>query len=193
MCKLPLSGTPNLYWQDQSQFQWHLHADLWQPFVSMRKTVKHSNECDICGPGWKFEWSQTVSWFAFLQNYLIHKSSCHCSILDFSKRVYQGVRVKHTVKDLLAEKRSQQTNGTRYSVSTLLLSFYFCASSLLYLSGQNRVATVDILLVPQLRGHLFSRRRRKITFPVLVYILALKCGLTIHTHYCSLRTYKSIL
>uniref|UniRef100_A0A3Q3QYK4 Zinc finger and BTB domain-containing protein 44 n=1 Tax=Monopterus albus TaxID=43700 RepID=A0A3Q3QYK4_MONAL len=34
---------------------------------------------------------------------------------DYSKRVYQGVRVKHTVKDLLAEKRSRQTNGPRYS------------------------------------------------------------------------------
>lgn len=34
---------------------------------------------------------------------------------DFSKRVYQGVRVKHTVKDLLAEKRSRQTSGPRYS------------------------------------------------------------------------------
>ncbi|XP_023130445.1 POU class 2 homeobox associating-factor 2 [Amphiprion ocellaris] len=34
---------------------------------------------------------------------------------EYSKRVYQGVRVKHTVKDLLAEKRSRQTNGTRYS------------------------------------------------------------------------------
>ncbi|XP_078235849.1 POU domain class 2-associating factor 2 [Pogona vitticeps] len=31
---------------------------------------------------------------------------------DYSKRVYQGVRVKHTVKDLLAEKRSRQTNGS---------------------------------------------------------------------------------
>ncbi|XP_078282730.1 POU domain class 2-associating factor 2-like [Rhinoraja longicauda] len=29
---------------------------------------------------------------------------------DHSKRIYQGVRVKHTVKDLLAEKRSRQTN-----------------------------------------------------------------------------------
>ncbi|XP_075892224.1 POU domain class 2-associating factor 2 [Nelusetta ayraudi] len=37
---------------------------------------------------------------------------------DFSKRVYQGVRVKHTVKDLLAEKRSQQTNGPRYSAGS---------------------------------------------------------------------------
>ncbi|XP_076867964.1 POU class 2 homeobox associating-factor 2 isoform X1 [Brachyhypopomus gauderio] len=32
---------------------------------------------------------------------------------EFSKRVYQGVRVKHTVKDLLAEKRSRQTNTPR--------------------------------------------------------------------------------
>ncbi|KAF7644380.1 hypothetical protein LDENG_00222860 [Lucifuga dentata] len=37
---------------------------------------------------------------------------------EYSKRVYQGVRVKHTVKDLLAEKRSRQTNGPRYNVST---------------------------------------------------------------------------
>ncbi|XP_029964571.1 uncharacterized protein C11orf53 homolog [Salarias fasciatus] len=34
---------------------------------------------------------------------------------EYSKRVYQGVRVKHTVKDLLAEKRSRQTSGPRYS------------------------------------------------------------------------------
>ncbi|XP_055963459.1 POU domain class 2-associating factor 2 [Sorex fumeus] len=34
---------------------------------------------------------------------------------DFSKRVYQGVRVKHTVKDLLAEKRSRQTNNSRFN------------------------------------------------------------------------------
>uniref|UniRef100_A0A2K6S307 POU class 2 homeobox associating factor 2 n=1 Tax=Saimiri boliviensis boliviensis TaxID=39432 RepID=A0A2K6S307_SAIBB len=32
---------------------------------------------------------------------------------DYSKRVYQGVRVKHTVKDLLAEKRSRQTSNAR--------------------------------------------------------------------------------
>lgn len=36
---------------------------------------------------------------------------------DYSKRVYQGVRVKHTVKDLLAEKRSRQTSNTRLNVS----------------------------------------------------------------------------
>ncbi|KAI1893465.1 hypothetical protein AGOR_G00124000 [Albula goreensis] len=37
---------------------------------------------------------------------------------EYSKRVYQGVRVKHTVKDLLAEKRSRQTNVPRYSGGT---------------------------------------------------------------------------
>ncbi|XP_036282967.1 uncharacterized protein C11orf53 homolog [Pipistrellus kuhlii] len=36
---------------------------------------------------------------------------------DYSKRVYQGVRVKHTVKDLLAEKRSKQTSNSRFSGS----------------------------------------------------------------------------
>ncbi|KAJ8386592.1 hypothetical protein AAFF_G00168240 [Aldrovandia affinis] len=34
---------------------------------------------------------------------------------EYSTRVYQGVRVKHTVKDLLAEKRSRQTSGPRYN------------------------------------------------------------------------------
>lgn len=37
--------------------------------------------------------------------------------LEYSKRVYQGVRVKHTVKDLLAEKRSRQTSGPCFAVS----------------------------------------------------------------------------
>ncbi|XP_061074026.1 POU class 2 homeobox associating-factor 2-like [Conger conger] len=37
---------------------------------------------------------------------------------EYSKRVYQGVRVKHTVKDLLAEKRSRQTNVPRYNGGT---------------------------------------------------------------------------
>ncbi|XP_053819210.1 POU domain class 2-associating factor 2 [Vidua chalybeata] len=37
---------------------------------------------------------------------------------DFGKRVYQGVRVKHTVKDLLAEKRSRQSSGSLFSGST---------------------------------------------------------------------------
>ncbi|KAL2094969.1 hypothetical protein ACEWY4_009688 [Coilia grayii] len=37
---------------------------------------------------------------------------------DYSKRIYQGVRVKHTVKDLLAEKRSRQTNVPRFNAGT---------------------------------------------------------------------------
>ncbi|KAM6107618.1 POU domain class 2-associating factor 2 [Pterocles gutturalis] len=37
---------------------------------------------------------------------------------DFGKRVYQGVRVKHTVKDLLAEKRSRQSTGSHFNGST---------------------------------------------------------------------------
>ncbi|XP_074892780.1 POU domain class 2-associating factor 2 [Buteo buteo] len=37
---------------------------------------------------------------------------------DFGKRVYQGVRVKHTVKDLLAEKRSRQSSGSCFSGNT---------------------------------------------------------------------------
>nr|XP_041576804.1 uncharacterized protein C11orf53 homolog [Taeniopygia guttata] len=37
---------------------------------------------------------------------------------DFGKRVYQGVRVKHTVKDLLAEKRSRQGSASRFTGST---------------------------------------------------------------------------
>ncbi|XP_061224194.1 POU domain class 2-associating factor 2 isoform X1 [Neopsephotus bourkii] len=44
---------------------------------------------------------------------------------DFGKRVYQGVRVKHTVKDLLAEKRSRQSSGSHFSgsISTPQSSF----------------------------------------------------------------------
>ncbi|KAM9369948.1 POU domain class 2-associating factor 2 [Phaethornis superciliosus] len=37
---------------------------------------------------------------------------------DFGKRVYQGVRVKHTVKELLAEKRSRQSSGSHLSGSS---------------------------------------------------------------------------
>ncbi|XP_063062332.1 POU class 2 homeobox associating-factor 2 [Engraulis encrasicolus] len=42
---------------------------------------------------------------------------------EYSRRVYQGVRVKHTVKDLLAEKRSRQTTGPRYNGSPTQQSF----------------------------------------------------------------------
>ncbi|XP_041751266.1 uncharacterized protein C11orf53 homolog [Coregonus clupeaformis] len=37
---------------------------------------------------------------------------------EYSKRVYQGVRVKHTVKDLLAEKRQRQTSVPRFNAGT---------------------------------------------------------------------------
>lgn len=50
----------------------------------------------------------------------INSSNAHFISLvptDFGKRVYQGVRVKHTVKDLLAEKRSRQSSGSHFSVS----------------------------------------------------------------------------
>ncbi|XP_007260557.3 uncharacterized protein C11orf53 homolog [Astyanax mexicanus] len=36
---------------------------------------------------------------------------------EYSKRVYQGVRVKHTVKDLLAEKRQRQTTTPRFNAA----------------------------------------------------------------------------
>ncbi|XP_042333156.1 uncharacterized protein C11orf53 homolog [Sceloporus undulatus] len=44
---------------------------------------------------------------------------------DYGKRIYQGVRVKHTVKDLLAEKRLRQTSNSRLngSVTTTQSSF----------------------------------------------------------------------
>ncbi|XP_040389998.1 uncharacterized protein C11orf53 homolog [Cygnus olor] len=45
-------------------------------------------------------------------------SLIHLVTTDFGKRVYQGVRVKHTVKDLLAEKRSRQSSGSCFSGST---------------------------------------------------------------------------
>lgn len=70
---------------------------------------------------------------------------------EYSKRVYQGVRVKHTVKDLLAEKRSRQTNGPRYNVSTSCRAFVLSCLPLLHFSpNPNTVATADIL-VTQLR------------------------------------------
>ncbi|XP_028977673.1 uncharacterized protein C11orf53 homolog [Esox lucius] len=37
---------------------------------------------------------------------------------EYSKGIYQGVRVKHTVKDLLAEKRQRLTNGPEHSGGT---------------------------------------------------------------------------
>ncbi|KAM6970606.1 POU class 2 homeobox associating-factor 2-like [Aplochiton taeniatus] len=40
------------------------------------------------------------------------------SFAEYSKRVYQGVRVKHTVKDLLAERRSGQNYTPRFNAGT---------------------------------------------------------------------------
>ncbi|XP_058925477.1 POU domain class 2-associating factor 2 [Kogia breviceps] len=56
---------------------------------------------------------------------------------DYSKRVYQGVRVKHTVKDLLAEKRSKQTSNSRFngSVSSAQSPFGPMPGSPLVMSG----------------------------------------------------------
>lgn len=100
----------HLHWPNQRQFPWHLHTNPKESFAYMHKTVKHSFP-HICGNGWKFVWRRVTSWAASLMSVL-------CLSAEYSKRVYQGVRVKHTVKDLLAEKRSRQTNGPRYSVST---------------------------------------------------------------------------
>ncbi|XP_077162699.1 POU domain class 2-associating factor 2 [Paroedura picta] len=65
-----------------------------------------------------FSWSLGVP-----QNY--SQSAAYRVPADYGKRVYQGVRVKHTVKDLLAEKRSRQTSGSRFngSASTTQSSF----------------------------------------------------------------------
>lgn len=82
----------------------------------MNKTVKHSNEHTFVGLD---ENLYDVKLFLDLFQMKIHEFFIFFLLcLDYSKRVYQGVRVKHTVKDLLAEKRSRQTNGPRYSVST---------------------------------------------------------------------------
>lgn len=111
---------------------------------------------------------------------LCYKSSCitHvctsvlCLSAEYSKRVYQGVRVKHTVKDLLAEKRSRQTNGPRYSVSTT--------------SSKPPVSPAFIFLYQTKRHGWRSLSGTTGRFPEnkksppLVYIEAHLCALTIH-------------
>lgn len=66
--------------------------------------------------------------FLFLNaRYLFKKRTIYFFLpTEYSKRVYQGVRVKHTVKDLLAEKRLRQTNAPRYSVSLPSFSLSCC-------------------------------------------------------------------
>lgn len=90
--------------------------------------------------------SRTVS--GFLSNiHHVCNSQTVLLCLEYSKRVYQGVRVKHTVKDLLAEKRSRQTNGPRYSVSTNCSAFVpYCLFPLYFSPQPNIAATVDIRL-----------------------------------------------
>ncbi|XP_062450389.1 POU domain class 2-associating factor 2 [Rhea pennata] len=65
--------------------------------------------------------------FTYSVLWLISSNACFVLSVptDFSKRVYQGVRVKHTVKDLLAEKRSRQSSGSRCSGSTSSLQSPF--------------------------------------------------------------------
>lgn len=77
--------------------------------------------------------------------------------------MYQGVRVKHTVKDLLAEKRSRQTNGPRYSVSTVsskLLCFLSCPVSSHFICLPNPTAQPQLTLglARQLRGRIYKKR-----------------------------------
>lgn len=102
---------------------------------------------------------------------------------EYSKRVYQGVRVKHTVKDLLAEKRSRQTNGPRYSVSAFsskALTFVPpCLSPHRFSPKPNSAATVDILAQEQLRGRLFFKTKKKNLFSLFTFWLVLY-GPTIH-------------
>lgn len=82
-------------------------------------------------------------------SFWVHNLCVFLLRLDYTKRVYQGVRVKHTVKDLLAEKRSRQTNGSRYNVSTTFV--LSCLSQLHFSCKPNSEAAVDILSVVQLR------------------------------------------
>lgn len=99
----------HLHRPNQRRFPWHLHTNPKESFAYMHETVKHSNDHTFVA-------MDENLYDVVLQVELHH--SCLCLSAEYSKRVYQGVRVKHTVKDLLAEKRSRQTSGPRYSVST---------------------------------------------------------------------------
>lgn len=90
--------------------------------------------CDLCATD--FMWLHLIDihlWYVCID--IVHKLNdtshpeligTHFKVLflvlytiffaEYSKRVYQGVRVKHTVKDLLAEKRSRETSGPCYMV-----------------------------------------------------------------------------
>lgn len=97
--------------------------------------------------------------------------------LEYSKRVYQGVRVKHTVKDLLAEKRSRQTNGPRYSVSTIS-SKPFCFCPVLSLPTSFFSQTKQRSHSWHSVGATIKRSLSEISSPCLHFNLF--CGPTIH-------------
>ncbi|KAF0030295.1 hypothetical protein F2P81_017026 [Scophthalmus maximus] len=71
--------------------------------VNSRNSLKTPGQAQICMVDFETQYS------------VVDGGVFTVTISDYSKRVYQGVRVKHTVKDLLAEKRSRQTSGPRYS------------------------------------------------------------------------------
>ncbi|XP_062995433.1 POU domain class 2-associating factor 2 [Elgaria multicarinata webbii] len=81
---------------------------------------------------------------------------------DYGKRVYQGVRVKHTVKDLLAEKRLRQTGGSRLngSVATTQSSFVTlpgsAAVSSYYGVRRSLMADMDLQSNKQISGDVYA-------------------------------------
>ncbi|XP_066495230.1 POU domain class 2-associating factor 2 [Tiliqua scincoides] len=81
---------------------------------------------------------------------------------DYSKRVYQGVRVKHTVKDLLAEKRSRQTSSSRFNGSVASTQSSFVplsgspAISSYYGVRRSLMAEMDLSSNKQLPGDLYT-------------------------------------
>ncbi|KAJ6618643.1 hypothetical protein lerEdw1_014933 [Lerista edwardsae] len=81
---------------------------------------------------------------------------------DYSKRVYQGVRVKHTVKDLLAEKRSRQTSGSRFNGSVASTQSSFVplsgapAISSYYGVRRSLMAEMDLPSNKQIPGDIYT-------------------------------------
>lgn len=173
--KLHLFLAVHLHRPNQRQFPWHLHTNPKESFAYMHKTVKHSNEHTFVGMVENLDGVVLCFFFFF--------SGCVFTNLlsfspDYSKRVYQGVRVKHTVKDLLAEKRSRQTSGPRYSVSTIsskLLRFCPVPSHFICLPNQTAQPQLTFCWATQLRGTFFFL---EISSPCLHF--GLFCGPTIH-------------
>ncbi|XP_067326969.1 POU domain class 2-associating factor 2 [Anolis sagrei] len=90
----------------------------------------------------------------------IHAPSLSLVPADYGKRVYQGVRVKHTVKDLLAEKQSRQTGSSRMngSVSTTQSSFVPLPGSPTGYYGVRRslVSDMDLQSNKQIPGDVYA-------------------------------------